>query len=65
MYRPPFVVNNSSVSQSSSENHLNVMLNIKLMFEKKTSKIGIFENKDNLRTTPKITKPATNISTIL
>ena len=57
--------NDASVSLSSSQIHLRVILDTKLNFDEHlTSKNSIFQNIQNLRCTPEITKSTTKNSLI-
>ena len=60
MYNPRLVFNNTSASQSSFPKHLGVILDSKLIFDEHL-KNGIFKNKQNNWTSPKVTKPAAKI----
>ena len=60
IYHSPLVFNDSSVFHPSSQKQLAVILDTKLIFGEHL-KMVIFKNKLNLRTFPKITKPATKV----
>ena len=62
IYHPQLVLNNISVSQSSSPNHLGGILDSKSILDEHL-KNGIFKNKQNPWSSPKIEEPATKIRT--
>ena len=62
IYHPPLVLNNTSVSQSSSPKNLGGILDSTSILDEHL-KNGIFKNKQNPWTSPKIEEPATKIRT--
>ena len=53
IYHPPLVFNNTSVSQSSSQKHLSVILDSKLIFDERLKMVSLKISKS--WTSPKIT----------
>ena len=54
IYHPPLVFDNTNVSQSSSQKHLGVIPDSKLIFDEHLKMVS-FKNKQNSCTSPKIT----------
>ena len=54
IYHPPLVFDNTNVSQSSSQKHLGVIPDSKLIFDEHLKMVS-FKNKQNSWTSPKIT----------